>query len=84
MAGRTLLQLDALDFLDEAASGHRPQPAPTGYALLLAVADRPRRAARECPSTQTGVPFEIDPGTGAVTVSRKSQLFPMPRTLESK
>jgi len=32
------------------------------------------------PEDETGVPFEIDPSTGALTVSPRSQLFPMPRT----
>ena len=59
-------------------------PPPPGTPYSWQWLDRPRRASRACPIDPTGVPFEIDPATGAVTVSRESQLFPMPRTLESK
>jgi hypothetical protein len=31
------------------------------------------------PTDPTGTPYEIDPVTGKITVSRASPLFPMPR-----
>ncbi len=83
MAGRTLLQLDALDFLEKLRPviARNPPPPGTPYSWQWLIG---RGALRGVPVDKTGVPFEIDPGTGAATVSRKSQLFPLPRTLESK
>jgi len=83
MAGRTLLQLDALEFLDKVRPviARNPPPPGTPYSWQWLIG---RGALRGVPVDQTGAPFEIDPGTGAVTVSRQSQLFPLPRTLESK
>jgi hypothetical protein len=83
MAGRTLLQLDALDVIDQARPiiARNPPPPGTPYSWQWLIG---RGALRGVPVDQTGVPFEIDPGTGAVTVSRQSRLFPLPRTLGSK
>ena len=80
MAQRSLLQLEALDFLDRfvrpvIASNPPPPGTPYSWQWLIR-----RGAVREIPVDQTGVPFEIDPATGAVSVSPRSPLFPMPRT----
>jgi len=79
MARRALLQLDALDFLDRARPviARNPPPAGTPYSWQWLIQ---RGLMSRIPEDETGVPFEIDPATGAVRVSPRSQLFPMPRT----
>jgi hypothetical protein len=39
-----------------------------------------RGVLRGTPADPAGVPFEIDPVSGAVTVSTRSELHPMPAT----
>jgi FimV-like protein len=80
MAQRSLLQLDALDFLDRAVRpvvARNPPPPGTPYSWEWLVR---RGALPGIPTDPTRVPFEIDPATGAVSVSPRSELFPMPRT----
>ena len=79
MARRALLQLDALDVLDRAAPviARNPPPAGTPYSWRWLIQ---RGVVSRIPEDPTGVPFEIDPSTGTVTVSPRSPLFPMPRT----
>jgi FimV-like protein len=80
MAQRSLLQLEALDFLDRFVRpviARNPPPPGTPYSWQWLIR---RGAVREVPADQTGVPFEMDPATGAVSVSPRSPLFPMPRT----
>jgi FimV-like protein len=80
MAQRSLLQLEALDFLDRVVRPvitRNPPPPGTPYSWQWLIR---RGALRDVPVDQTGVPFEMDPATGAVSVSPRSQLFPMPRT----
>jgi hypothetical protein len=84
MASRSLRQLDALDFLDQhvrPAIARNPPPPGTPYSWQWLVG---RGALPAVPVDPTYVPFEIDPRTGAVTVSRKSELFPLPRNLEAR
>lgn len=81
MARRSLLQLDTLDFIDEKlkkpiAQNPPPPGVPYSWQWLLE-----RRALPGYPTDQTGVPLEIDPATGAVTVARRSELWPMPKQL---
>ena len=79
MARRALLQLDALDFLDRAGPviAQNPPPPGTPYSWQWLIQ---RGVVSRIPEDPTGVPFEIDPATGAPSVSPRSQLFPMPRT----
>ena len=84
MARRALLQLDALDFLDRDVRppiARNPPPPGTPYSWQWLIR---RGALPGVPTDATGVPFEIDPATGAVTVSRKSELFPLPPGLEAR
>ncbi len=83
MAVRTLLQLEALDFLQRVRPviARNPPPAGTPYSWEWLIG---RGAFSRVPTDPTQVPFEIDPATGAVTLSRQSELFPLPPTLESK
>ena len=79
MARRALLQLDALDLIDRARPVivRNAPPAGTPYSWQWLIQ---RGVVSRIPEDETGVPFEIDPSTGALTVSPRSQLFPMPRT----
>lgn len=79
-AARALQQLDALDMVDQlqTLAGRFPPPAgqPHSWEALVR-----RRVLRGIPTDPTGTPFEIDPATGAVTVSRQSTLSPLPETI---
>jgi hypothetical protein len=79
-AARALQQLDALDMIDQlqALTGRFPPPAgqPHSWDALVR-----RRVLRGIPVDPTGTPFDIDPATGAVTVSRQSTLYPLPETI---
>lgn len=80
MAERSLLQLEALDILDRwvrPAIAQAPPPPGTPYSWEWLIR---QGALRTVPVDPTGEPFEVDPATGAVSVSPRSQLFPMPRT----
>jgi FimV-like protein len=79
MARRSLLQLDALDFLDRSIRpviARNPPPPGTPYSWQWLVG---RGAFPGIPIDPANVPFEIDPATGTVSVSPRSPLFPMPR-----
>ena len=81
MARRSLLQLDALDFIDKQlrpAIAQNPPPPGTPHSWQWLIQ---RRALPGFPADPTGVPFEIDPATGAVIVARGSELWPMPKQL---
>ena len=80
-AERSLLQLQALEQIDRlqaavAAAG----PSPAGGYSWSAMVARGRVAGVPLDPAQT--PYEIDPLTGRVRVSRQSPLFPMPDTSE--
>jgi hypothetical protein len=77
MATRGLAQIDALDLVDALQPVVMSTPPPPGqpYSWDWLIY---RRVLREVPRDPTGVPFEIDPATGAVSVSRRSELYPMP------
>ena len=77
MATRGLLQIDALDVIDQlrvVIGRNRPPPGETySWEGLIR-----RGALRGVPLDPTGLPYEIDPDSGAVSVSRRSELSPMP------
>jgi tetratricopeptide (TPR) repeat protein len=77
MATRGLGQVDALDRIDIFTRIVRSNPPPPGqpYSWDWLIQ---RRQLREVPTDVTGVPLEIDPASGAVTVSPRSDLHPMP------
>lgn len=82
MARRSLLQLDALDFIDNQLRrpiAENPPPPGTPYSWQWLLQ---RRALPGYPTDPTGVPFEIDPATGEVIVARRSELWPMPKQLK--
>jgi hypothetical protein len=66
--------MDAIDQLQRIVNRFPPGPG-RRYSWL----DLMRRGVlRTVPPDPTGVPFELDPDTGVVTVSEESELFPMP------
>ena len=77
MATRGLMQVDALDAIGqlEALIERFPPPAGTPYSWEWLVQ---RRVLSSVPVDPSGVPFQIDPETGGVRVSRQSELHPMP------
>ncbi len=80
-AERSLLQLRALEQIDrlQAVVATEGPPPAGGYAWSVLVA-RGRLAGVPLDPAQT--PYDIDPLTGRVQVSRQSPLFPMPDTSE--
>jgi tetratricopeptide (TPR) repeat protein len=76
-AKRSLLQIDAMDVMDQLDTRVRQYPPPAGerYSWVWLVR---RGALRGIPGDPTGTPYEIDPDTGRVTISQQSALFPMP------
>jgi tetratricopeptide (TPR) repeat protein len=75
-AERALMQLDALDaieWLESLVRRETPANRPYSWSDLVA-----RGVLREAPRDPTGVPFEIDPVTGDISVSTQSELHPMP------
>jgi hypothetical protein len=77
MAARGLLQVDALDALDQLQAIVARHPPGAGEPHSWEGLVR-RGLLRGVPVDPTGVPFRIDPATGGVTVSRDSELYPMP------
>jgi hypothetical protein len=77
LAERRLLQLDALDIIDQLdriAQAHPPPPgAQYSWRWLIS-----QRALPGIPTDPTRTPFVIDPTTGKVSVSASSELQPMP------
>ena len=77
-AARRLAQLDALDAIEQhrrvvdrfRARTGRP---PASWRALVAAGDLPG-----VPVDPTGVPYELTPPGGAVALSRRSALFPLP------
>jgi hypothetical protein len=81
-AEHALMQLDALDQIDQidaviASVPRRPGEPYTWFSLA-------RAGLRGVPVDPSGTPYELDPATGRVTVSRSSLLFPLPAPLDAK
>ena len=77
MASRGLLQVDALELMDQLqAIVHRfPPPPGTPYTWDWLVR---QRVLSMVPPDPTGTPFELDARTGAVSLSPQSELHPLP------
>jgi tetratricopeptide (TPR) repeat protein len=77
MASRSLLQLDALDVIDQLQPRVTSLPPPPGepysWQWLL-----DRGVLRAVPVDPTGTPLAIDAATGRIAVSPESGLHPMP------
>ncbi len=76
-AERSLSQLDALDAIDQLQAIVKRFPPPPGEPYSLEGLVR-RRILRGVPPDPSGTPFEIDPATGAVSLSKRSTLYPLP------
>jgi tetratricopeptide (TPR) repeat protein len=83
MATRSLTQLDALDWIDQLNAFVKKYPPPSGQPYSWDGLLR-RGVIRLIPADPSGTPFDIDPVTGAVTLSPRSELYPLPapRTLK--
>lgn len=77
-ARRTLLQLDALDAIDQLQKivAKFPPAVGTPYSWEGLVQ---RRVLPVIPPDPAGVPFALDPQTGQVSLAKSSPLFPLPR-----
>ena len=77
-AQRALVQLQALDQIDAltAEMAKHPRPEVHSWPALVRAGIFPGM-----PTDPTGTPYDINPTTGAITVSRTSPLYPMPRGL---
>jgi hypothetical protein len=76
-ATRGLAQLEALDWIDKLRAVVQRYPPPAGERHSWDWLNR-RGVMRGIPADPTGVPFELDPVTGEVSVSQRSELWPMP------
>jgi hypothetical protein len=77
MARRGLMQVDALDVIDQLQPLVTRFPPPEGSPFTWEWLIR-RGVLRFVPPDPSGAPFDLDPKTGVVTVSRESELYPMP------
>ena len=77
-ATRSLLQLDALDAIDQLRLLVERFPPPPGERYSWQWLIR-RGALRGVPTDPSGAPFDLDPSTGEVAVSPASELSPMPK-----
>jgi tetratricopeptide (TPR) repeat protein len=73
-----LAQLDALDAIDVLDALVRQHRLLAGSSLASWAAMVQAGALRGVPLDPAGVPYELDPGSGLVTVSRESPLYPLP------
>jgi hypothetical protein len=80
-AERSLLQLDAMDRIDEIQRVINRNPLPPNELYSWEALVR-RRIMRGVPLDPTFTAFTIDPLMGRVTVSERSILFPMPDDLQ--
>jgi tetratricopeptide (TPR) repeat protein len=76
-AARSLRQIDALDLIDQLQPYVHKFPPPKGEAYSWDWLVR-KRVLKVVPYDGTGTPLDIDPGSGTVTVSKSSPLWPMP------
>jgi hypothetical protein len=76
-ATRGLRQLDALDAIDRLRVVVQRYPPPAGERYSWQWLNR-RGVMRGIPVDPAGVPFDLDPVTGDITVSKSSELSPMP------
>jgi tetratricopeptide (TPR) repeat protein len=81
-AARALSQLDAVDAVDQLQTIVNRFPPPAGGQYSWDDLVR-RRVLRGIPLDPVGTPFELDPATGRVSLSRSSSLSPLPQHLQT-
>ena len=79
-ASRALMQIDALDRIDQLQPIVMRVLPPPGEGFSWGSLVR-RGALRGIPIDPAGVPYRLDPVTGRVSVSDESPLFPMPQNI---
>jgi len=79
-AARSLLQLDAMDAIDQLQPVVHRFPPPAGEPYSWEILVR-RRVLRGIPLDPGGTPYAIDSATGVIAVARTSSLSPMPEML---
>jgi hypothetical protein len=77
MARRGLMQVDALDIIDQLQPLILRSPPPEGRSFTWDWLVR-RGVLRGIPLDPSGTPFALDPQTGILHVSQNSELYPMP------
>jgi hypothetical protein len=82
-ARHALQQLGALDQIDQLTAIVSQTPKPEGEPYTWAWLAR-ARGFRGVPPDPSGTPYEIDPATGQVSVSKSSALFPLPKPVEPR
>jgi tetratricopeptide (TPR) repeat protein len=82
-AQRSLMQIDALDAIDQLRAVARRFPPPEGQPYSWEWLVR-RGVLRGIPMDPTGVAFDIDPATGEPAVSSTSSLSPMPERMHRR
>lgn len=76
-AERALLQLDALDRIDQVEARIRAKPLPPGEPYTWENLER-RGVLPGIPLDPTNTPFAIDPETGKISSAPSSSLYPLP------
>ncbi len=76
-AARSLMQLDALDAIDQLRALVQRHPPPAGERYSWQWLNR-GGVVQGIPIDPAGAPFDLDPVTGDITVSTRSELSPMP------
>jgi hypothetical protein len=79
-AERSLLQLDAMDQIDQLRAIVSRFPPPPGERFTWDGLVR-RRVLRMIPVDPTGEAYALDPITGEVKISAESKLYPLPDTI---
>ena len=77
MAERGLAQVDALEIIEQLQRVVNAYPPPSGQPYSWEWLLR-RGVLKIIPFDSTDTPFDIDPATGIVSVSKESELSPMP------
>jgi tetratricopeptide (TPR) repeat protein len=77
-ATRALMQIDALNQIDQLEAGIARFPLGPGEPYTWDAYIKKGVLRGGVPLDPTGTPYELDPETGGVTVSKESQLSPMP------
>jgi len=81
-AERSLKQIDALDVIDQLQARVNQSPPPPGSQYSWAALVR-RGALPGIPLDPVGIPFDIEPSTGVISVSARSPLYPMPERMHA-
>jgi hypothetical protein len=77
MAMRGLAQVDTLDWMDQLQRVVNANPPPPGqpYSWQALIG---RGLLRGIPRDPSDTPFDLDPSTGVVSLSKQSELYPIP------